>query len=406
MDLQSLVEKRNKLLVDMQALALAGFTVESRTSFDKMNADVAAFEADIERVKSLNETEASIRHFVPSPRPGMRSMLSDPADDQRSGEKRALLEYMRYGQVSAENRRFLKTETRDLGTVTAGAITGGSQLIPQGMLGVLLESRKAWGALTTVVNTYETDAGNPIKVALTDDSSNMFNTVATEITPASELDPSLSQIISNVDEGDTGLIKISFSQLEDSAFDIDAFVRDNFGKRFWRGITKLITLGNGSNVQSIVSTATLGGTSASPTAVSYADLLTVYAALDPAYIDTANWVMNSTTRASLLGVVDTTGRPLFQPALSSPNGALDMLLGRPVVLNQFQANITAGLRGILFGDMKAGYTLRLVKDGLSILRLSERFADTREIGYFGYGRVGGFATDAGTHPIVALQQHA
>jgi HK97 family phage major capsid protein len=134
--------------------------------------------------------------------------------------------------------------------------------------------------------------------------------------------------------------------------------------------------------------------------------LNVYAALDPAYIDNAVWVMNSTTRAALMGVTDSTGRPLFQPALSSPNGALDMLLGRPVVLNQFQPSIGAGNRAILFGDMNQGYTLRLVKDGLSILRLNERFADTREVGFFGYGRVGGFATDSGTHPILALQQHA
>jgi HK97 family phage major capsid protein len=40
---------------------------------------------------------------------------------------------------------------------------------------------------------------------------------------------------------------------------------------------------------------------------------------------------------------DSTGRPLFQPALSAPNGAdaLGTLLGRPVVLDQFAPNIAA-----------------------------------------------------------------
>jgi HK97 family phage major capsid protein len=377
---------------------------EAQQSLDKANKILEQLGIQGRSIEGLDRE--SRNDFKRSPRPQVGNSFTPSETEQRSGEKRALLQYLRTGQVSEENRQFMNSETRDLGTVTGGSITGGSQLIPQGFGPTLLESRKAWGSLTLAVNNYETEAGNPIKIALSDDTSNMFNTVATEITPASEEDPAFNSIISNVDEGDTGLIKVSFSMLEDSAFDVDAFVRDSFGKRFWRGVSKLITLGNGSNVQSILTTATLGATSASPTAVTYQDILGVYAALDPAYIETASWVMNSTTRAALLGVTDTTGRPLFQPALSSPNGALDTLLGRPVVLNQFAPNIAAGNRAILFGDMAAGYTLRTVNEGLSILRLVERFADTREVGFFGYGRIGGFATDAGTHPILALQQHA
>jgi hypothetical protein len=72
--------------------------------------------------------------------------------------------------------------------------------------------------------------------------------------------------------------------------------------------------------------------------------------------------MNSATRGALLAVVDTTGRPLFQPALSAPNcaDALGTLLGRPVVLDQFAPNIAATNKAIAFGDFKAGYTLRNV----------------------------------------------
>ena len=65
--------------------------------------------------------------------------------------------------------------------------------------------------------------------------------------------------------------------------------------------------------------------------------------------------MNSTTRTALLGVVDTTGRPLFQPALSAPAGAdaLGTLLGRPVVLDQFAPNIAATNKALAFGDFKS-----------------------------------------------------
>lgn len=382
--------KRSNLIVEARNLINKGLV----DAAERHLAQIDTLSKSIDNYRKLSNLEKEGRSFSRSPRP----CVGGSNTSQKDSERRSLLDYMRTGHVSAEHR--------DLGTVTGGSISGGSQLIPQGFMPELLEAQKAWGALTTVVNIYETDSGQPIKIALSNDTTQMFNTVATEITPASEEDPSFSTFISNLDEGDTGLIKVSFAQLEDSAFDIDNFIRDSFGKRYWRGVSNLITNGNGSNVQSIVSTATLGATSASPTTITYQDILNVYAALDPAYIETSTWVMNSSTRAALLGVTDTTGRPLFQPALSSPNGALDMLLGRPVVLNQFQPGIAAGSRALLFGDMKAGYTLRTLKDGLNILRLAERYADTREVGFFGYGRIGGFATDAGTHPIVALQQHS
>ena len=43
---------------------------------------------------------------------------------------------------------------------------------------------------------------------------------------------------------------------------------------------------------------------------------------------------------------------------------------------------------------------------VSILRLNERYADTGKVGFIGYHRNSSFSTDAGTHPILNLTQHA
>lgn len=368
-------------------------TVEARVKFDRLFSDADSLGETITRMEKLEaETRAANARGAYRPQPGR-------CED--SAERRAFADYVRFGQTSP-----LLSERRDLGTVTGGSITGGSQLVPQEFLPTLIEAQKAWGSLTTVVKTKVTDTGAPMKIALDNDTTNML-TVVGEATAVTEADPSLNGLILSTDFCSTGVVKVSLAELQDSAFDIDGFIRDNFGKRYWRGVSSLITNGSGSgNVQSIVSGATVGGTSAAPTAVTYADLLSVFGALDPAYTDTSSWSFNSTTRAALLGVTDTTGRPLYQPALSSPNGALDYLLGRPVVLNQFMPNIAAGNRAILFGDMAAGYLFRQVKGDLSILRLNERYADTGEVGFIGYARIGGVNTDAGTHPILSLQQHS
>jgi HK97 family phage major capsid protein len=105
-----------------------------------------------------------------------------------------------------------------------------------------------------------------------------------------------------------------------------------------------------------------------------------------------------------MGLKDTLGRPIFIPNPSS--GVLDQLFGRPIVLNQqLPSAYVAGNTGILYGDFSEGYLLRTDGD-LSIRRLDERFADSLEVGFIAYARVGGHSTDAGTHPILTLVTHA
>ena len=180
-----------------------------------------------------------------------------------------------------------------------------------------------------------------------------------EDTAATEVDPTLSlAAASNTTKYNTGVLLVTLEELEDSFFDVESFLRDLMGQRLYRGLAKYLSLGSsdGSFV-SYASGALSGATSASPTAIVYNDILNLYGSIDPSYIPQSTFVMNSTTRTSLLGVVDTTGRPLFQPALSAPAGAdaLGTLFGRPVVLDQFAPNIAATNKSLAFGDFKSYY---------------------------------------------------
>ena len=58
---------------------------------------------------------------------------------------------------------------------------------------------------------------------------------------------------------------------------------------------------------------------------------------------------------------------------------------------------------ILFGDLESAYMLRT--DGQpSIIRLNERFADSLEVGFFLWSRVGGISLNAGVAPLVSIKQ--
>jgi HK97 family phage major capsid protein len=300
-------------------------------------------------------------------------------------------------------------EQRDLTTSTGG------YFVPQEFYPVLTQAEKAWGSILPELNTKKTDNGAPMKIAFSNDTGNLLM-LDSEPSSMSEVEPGLSSLLLSTDALKTNIIKVTLAELQDSAFDLDAFIRDIFGKRYYRGLTSLVTNGTfagspsvAQNIESLLTAAYDAVTTLDTTKpIQWADLVAIYGALDPAYGIDAIWSFNSKTRATLLGVTDTLGRPLYIPAPTV--GTFDTLLGKRVVLNQYMENAASGTSSnsgavsVLYGDFKQGYLLREVKPGLAIVRLNERFMDTLEVGFLGYCRAGGISTDAGTHPIIALTQ--
>ena len=369
--------------------------IESR----KISAKANLSPADKERIDKLYEEHRAIQDEITaqeirSQRPP-RSQVGVSSDEQNEISRTAMRNFI------------VKGETRDLGVgAVAGSITGGSQLVAPAFSPILTQAQLAYGGVVNIVNQRQTETGASMKISLVNDTSNGLSAWG-EDTAASEADPTLSTVTSNTDKYTTGVILVTLEELEDSYFDLDSFIKDAFGQRLYRGLAKNISQGSG-NFASYFAGATSGATSASPTAITYADLLALYGSLDPAYLPNATWTMNAATRTALLGVVDTTGRPLFQPALSAPNGAdaLGTLLGHPVVLDQFAPAIAATHTAVAFGDFKQGVTLRSVGQ-FQIARDPYTYLISKgAVAFIGYGRGGSYNTDAGTHPIKVLTQHA
>lgn len=386
--IQQLKEKRTRILKD--ALAMIPQNPAAMTPAIKTAVENAFAEAEDLLTQMEREERSSNR--PPRSQPGAGTTTVNGA------EKRAFADYLKFGTPSEHLRR----ETRDLSTGNAGVI------VAQDFLPQLIEAKKAWGQLVTAVGQKRTSNGEPLKVAGVDDTAQMSTVIgeSTTGTPVvvPEKDPSFAGFINNVDFLSTGEVKISLAELQDSAFDLDAFIRDAFGKRIARGLSNLIVAGSTSgNFQSIITTAQQSVTSQQPTSLTYADFVATYSKLDPAWLEDASWVMNSTTRGEILGLTDTLGRPLFVPSVNTDS--LDRILGLPVVISQAHPNLTAGTVGaVQLGSLKDGYTLRTAGD-VSILRLNERYADTGQVAFIGYHRNSGYATPVGA-PIINLTQHA
>ncbi len=426
-------EKRTRLIAEAQRVLLGDkLDAEQRASANSMMTEVETLEKDIaslDKLAAIEEREATAaadaekraRAAGKPPRPNPDGAASEE-QEERELERRAFTKYIRFGENSLdpEERKALRSRNQDGGTsyhvprsVVEGANTEkrdvlttgpGGSLIPQLFLPTLIEAKKWISGAVNVVRKKVTDNnGAPMKIALANDTFNALTTVVPEATLVPEQDPGFSSIMLQTDMVAT-LVKTSVQELADSYFSLDSWLKDRLGTRYVRGLEALITKGNGSNVAGLVAGVYTVPPTAANTGPAYDDFVAAYGALDPAYLANAMWMMSQKSRAILMGQKDGFGRPFFIP---NPNtGALDSILGYPIVLNQQmdEADV-AGNTGILFGDFNEGYILRTDGD-VTILRLNERFIDTLEIGFLAYARVGGAVTDAGTHPIVKMATHA
>lgn len=410
MNSKEIRSKINKLLTDMEALTLKGFTSESRAQFDAMNKDVQALEADASRLEVIESRASASERFERSARPavGSGSTVANMSEDEHRTKTREAFRTYARGGVAA-----MTMEQRDLVTTTST----GQAVIPQLFNPELISALKYYGPIATLVRQRKTNNGGaPLKVSLANDTANGLTLLSTEgsSVPA-ETDPAFQSAILGVDTVTAGLVKISFQELEDSSFDLDGWIRDAFGLRYARGLEQAVTNGKDSagttlpNQSSggMAGVAVVGTTTAALAAgIGWDDLTTCLGALDPAYTNPAKavWQMNSSTRAYLVGLKDGFGRPYFtpDPSMDSP---FSKILGYNVVLNQALPNMGAGATPLLFGDPSSAYLLRQ-EDQPFILRLNERYADALEVGFFLYTRIGGMSIVASgaPNPIVSLKQ--
>jgi len=400
--------KISSLLMEQRTIALAGFNSDSRAKFDRIQKDVDQLEADAQRMEAFESRDAEARSFSKSPRPGAGNGAQANTDETRSRINAAFRSYALTGRISEEYRDLLSTSDA----------TGGA-LIPQMFSGVLVDALKFYGPIADRVYKKVTDnKGVPMKVSYDNDTTNGLTLLGTEgsSSPA-ETDPAFASQILGVDTVTGGLVKVSFQELEDSSFDLDSFLRDKFSIRYARGLEKAVTLGTDSAgttlpnqpTGGLLNSAVVGQTTGTIAAgVSWDDLTALFSSVDPAYsTPKAAWVMSSTTRAYLIGLKDGFGRPYFTPDPSADR-PFDKLLGYDIVLNQSMPSPTAGAFSanqtpIMFGDLERAYMLRT--DGQpSVLRLNERYADTLEVGFYMWSRIGGlYLGQSGVNPVVKLK---
>ena len=423
--LQELQEKRAHISEQLMELANGEMTTEQRTQYDALAKEADDLGGDISRMQKAEDLQKEMARRSKPPR-GPVGGAEDPEAEARerklfeSRQDAAFTHYMRTGQVvgdflkrDSEAMAELPKELRDLGLASATASNATAVFVPQGFVQKIEEALLAYGDIIPAVSSMETSTGAPLPFPTDDDTANIAEIVGEGVQVASA-DPTISNITMGAFKYSTKLVKVSMELAQDSAFPMDSYVAGKFGTRLARKLTSDITIGAGTTLPyGLVTRATAGktadgsatntgGSETGTTTIGSQDLRSLIHSVDPSYRQGAKFVMHDTTVELLENVLDKYGRPLFTPNIQT--GKLESLFGYPIVIDQYMATVQASAKSVLFGDLSK-YVLRKVK-GLTVLRLTERFADYGQIGFLGFARYDGDLLDAGTHPVKYLIQHA
>ena len=378
----SLREKRAKLWNDTKAFLDSHrdgdgmVSAEDNATYEKMEADVVALGKEIERLERQAAIDRELDQPTASP------LVSAPiarTPEQKAGHasveyKKAFWNQMR-GRSSYEIRNALQV----------GELSEGGYTVPDEFDKQLIEGLEDENIMRGLVHIIRTGSGEH-KIPIV--ASHGTGSWVEEEQQIPESDDAFSHVTLTAHKFAT-MIRISRELLNDSAFDLAAYISHEFVRRAGAAEEQAILTGDGSHKPIGLLHDTLGAqvgvTTASATAITADELIDMQHSLKSGYRRKAVWIMNDATISAIRKLKDGQGQYIWQPGIKE--GAPDMLFNQRVLMSNYMPLIATGNKVILYGDFS--YYWLADREGRSIQRLNELFAQKDQVGFKVTQRVDG-----------------
>jgi HK97 family phage major capsid protein len=414
--LNELEQKRSQLLKDATAALRSDKPSEERyTAYDAKVAEMAGVDAEIARHRSAEKLEGEERtreEAAEAARRAGRPPMPPPGHIGKAGEEERELSKEETEQRNKQEKRaynhYLRTrDESQLRAMSSGTGSQGGYTIPVLTQPLITQAELAFGGVIPFLDPMPTTSGETINWPLGNDTTNMGSEIAENVA-ASEQDAVLGTVPLTTTLFTTSLIQIPRTLLRDSVVDMADYIVKLMAIRRARRLAYSVINGTSatSAFASLLNGATVGATSASPTALTLPDLSEIFGNVDPGYALNGRFTMHRNTRIYLACLRNSLGAPIFP---LDQDGMLTKIFGKDIVDDQGMPAVAAnapaaGQKLILFGDLKS-YIYRPVGT-MEVMRLEERYAELNQVAFVGFYSAGGQFLDAGTHPIQLLQQHA
>lgn len=386
--IKELNEQRGAISAEMKALTTAALersdkslSAEEQEKYNELRAKRDAIDCDI---AVFQDQEAEDMRYA------QNKAAEKRGSDQTSIEERAFFAAFRGESLNAEERAALTMDNSQI--VIPNSIQRDIVLGVQGTFGILshidLQLTDNAGTMTF---PYLVGPLTLQKVAIGGGETN--GTVTPKGVQLSAFDFKLPTI------------PISETLLRASDADLRAAIVNMFTEYITRGLSdKIINSGDDNKDFKAFLPQIKTAAAASADAITYADVVNTKAKVKAPYnaIGRASWLMNSSTKDALLGLVDKQGRPLYIESMSA--GVPDKLFGYPVVIDDAMPEIATGNRVLVFGDLKA-YKARIVS-GVRVKVYDEsKYAEQGCIGMQAFVTADGrlLYEDGAIEPLAALE---
>ena len=374
MNQKELMEKKNDLITRAED-TLNKAKTEERELTDAEMAELAEIRDNVKKIKDMLEMSDFFKSEGQKPmieekalEKGEEKMIDDNKD-RAANETRSFENYIR-GIVTNErtNMTFGDNGAVVPTTIANRIIKKVYDICP------ILERSTKYNVRGTLELPYYDTSTTTISVAYKDEfsaltsSSGTFNSIT------------LTGYLAGA------LTKISRSLINNSQFDIVAFVVDEMAYAIKRFIENELLNGTPGNPPSTPSKVLgLYGltnyiTAAAQTAVTADEVVQLHDKIKDEFQENAIWIMSPATRTALRLLKATTGYYLLNDDVSSPFGTT--LLGKPVYVSDNMPNMAAGNNAIFYGDFRGLATK--FNEELSIEVLREKYADEHAVGVIGW----------------------
>ena len=352
--------------------------MEDDVTYSKMEKDLDDLTNEIKRLERKDMIESELNKPVSNPITA-KPMTSDKEDEKTGRASNA------YKKSFWNVMRNKHSNTQILNALQEGTDSEGGFLVPDEFEHTLIESLEEENIFRKLAHVITTSTGDrKIPVVASKGSASWVDEEGT----INDSDDAFTQVSIGAYKLGT-LIKVSNELLNDSVFNLEAYISKEFGRRIGTKEEDAFFNGNGVGKPVGIFNATGGAqtgiTTASATEIKADEIIDLFYSLKASYRKKAVWIVNDATIKAIRKLKDANGNYLWQPALTS--GTPDTLLGRPVYTSSYVPTIAAGAKTIAFGDFS--YYWIADRQGRNFKKLSELYAATDQTGFVATQRVDG-----------------
>lgn len=420
-EIRSLQAERAEKIIKLDELAKRELTPEEQAAFDELVASVSDIDTRVTALEDSMMAAADVQQNSTKLETLKRSNKKAPAmnipaivtdvDDKKAKRNKANAVRGWFLKGTRGFRSEFATAANDIGldlnsnelnlearAQGIGSTGIGGALVNDEFYGTLTQAMRDYNAVRQVASILSTSNGSNIQMPCLDDTSNAGSLIA-ENGSISEVALTFTNKTMGAYKFSSGQVLTSYELLQDSLIDVESLVAEQAGIRIGRVQETYFTTGTGSSQpQGLVVGSAAGKTASATNAITVDEIIDLVFSVDQAYKNTGNvgFMCHPSILAAIAKLKDDNGAPIFSQTYAGSDARVPTIMGYPVTLNSNMASsLAASAKVLLFGDFSK-YVVRDVAGdgGITIVRQSETYATSGQIGWVAIARSSGLLLSA------------